>query len=121
MLDGFQYNPIVDIVATEFTFKALEPELAIHVARSLSENLGYNGLDHVAWYYVDNDGKRSLRADHIDRPLKADLNTLAEIIEQMREDTESLFEDYNKVFGTKVEFDGIGVHFGDDNELPEMD
>ena len=121
MLDGFEYNPTVDIIAAEFTFNALDPELAIHVARSLTENIGYNGLDYAAWYYVNNDGKRSLRADHHNRPLKTDLSNLAEIMEKMREDAERLFEDYNKVHGTKIEFDGIGVHFGDDNELPEMD
>ena len=120
MLDGFEFNPVVDIVATEFTFNVLDPELAIHVAQSLTDNIGYNGLNYAHWYYVENDGKPSLREDHHGHPLKTDFHNLGEIIEKMREDTERLFEAYNKLFGTNVEFDGIGVHFGDGSELPEM-
>lgn len=121
MFDDFEYNPVVDVIATEFTFHALDPGLAIHVAQSLTYNIDYDSLNDAHWYYVENDGKPSLCADHQDRPLKTDFHNLGQILEKLRADSESLFEAYNKVFGTSVEFDGIGIHFGDDNELSDWD
>lgn len=121
MFDDFEYDPIVEIVAAKFTFNKLAPELAIHVAEVLTHNIGYSGLRDARWYFSEYEGKPSLRAEHRDQPIKADINTVAAVIGQMREDTERLFDTYNKVLGVNVDFDGIGVHFSDSDELTELE
>jgi hypothetical protein len=121
MFDDFEYNPTVEIIAAEFTFNQLDPELALHVAEVLAHNIGYSGLRDARWYFAEYEGKPSLRAEHRDQPIKADFKTVATVIDQMRKDTERLFETYNKVLGVNIDFDGIGVHFSDSDDLPDMD
>jgi hypothetical protein len=121
MFDDVDYNPTLEIVATEFTFNKLDPELAMHAADMLTHNIGYSGLRDARWYFTEFEGKPSLRAEHPDQPIKADMDTIVAVIDQMREDTELMFETYNKVLGVDVDFDGIGVHFSGSDELPDMD
>jgi len=110
MTTNVDLNPTVAIAAIDFTFDKLEPDQALNVAEVLNLNLHYAGFANARWSFVIEDDQPAIRARHEDMPIMIDMDSLGDLIESMRADTERLFDAYNKVLGTDVVFDGIGAH-----------